>query len=587
MLKQFKICIDKAWPRFFSHKNNVHLDSFFTVSNYRRFWAISVISLITVALLPLWFATVIHYQLIHRSMDSELILRLERVTSNAKRAVSFFMEERLNALTFTVNEMGYVQLTDTDILKEVFHNLKLGFGGFSDLSVIDSNGNQVAYVGPFDLEGKNYSDQPWFEQSMKSVNYVSDVFTGYRDAPHIIIAVRSSAPDGSDYLLRATLDTERLMQMLWSYKSSIHTDIFLINHEGILQTPSPNFGSIFSSAQLKVPEFSTRTKVKQVPGKDGNDAIVGYSYISTEFVTTPFILMVHKEKEGVMQVWLDLGKRFNWILGISGLGIVFIITLISTFMVNKLYLADRAKAETMIQMEQSHQLASIGQLAAGIAHEINNPLALISETAGYVMDLYQLNDMRRDEDEIIEHIGSILEAVERCGTITRQLLGFVRQFDIKIKQINIRDIIGDVISFHKKEAEYRKITVNMDMPESVPVIETDSGKLQQILLNLINNAFQALDEGGRLDITVSWKTENKIDISIKDTGCGIPEENIKKIQEPFFSTKKEKMGTGLGLSITYNLVKKLGGNISVESKEGVGTTFTITLPVRLKKGSLE
>ena len=128
--------------------------------------------------------------------------------------------------------------------------------------------------------------------------------------------------------------------------------------------------------------------------------------------------------------------------------------------------------------------------------------------------------------------------------------------------------------------------MTVSIPDNIPDMETDKGKFQQILVNLINNAFQAVEEGGCLDITGSKINAKTIELVIKDTGCGIPEESLKKIYEPFFSTKKDQNGTGLGLSITYGLVKKLGGTISVQSSEGVGTCFTITLPVKIQEEEL-
>ena len=175
--------------------------------------------------------------------------------------------------------------------------------------------------------------------------------------------------------------------------------------------------------------------------------------------------------------------------------ILIVVTITCTFMVNKMFLADKAKAETLALVEQTNQLASVGQLAAGVAHEINNPLALINETAGYIKDLFTIAETYRQDDELMENIDSILEAVERCGRITGQLLGFARKFDIKIEKINLKEIISDVLIFHNKEAEYRNIKVNVDISEENIEIESDRGKLQQILLNLVNNAFQAMTDG--------------------------------------------------------------------------------------------
>jgi signal transduction histidine kinase len=583
MIRTPQMLKKQEWLAFLFHRHNAHLASFHTFSNYPRIWIISIIILAVTSLSPLVMATFINNRLIHKAVDSELVLQTDRVTSNAKRSVRFFLEERLNALRFVVNELPYYSLIDNEHLTKILINLKLGFGGFTDLSIIDSDGSQVAYAGPFNLEGKNYKTQSWFKQSMEKDNFISEVFTGYRDVPHIIIAVRSQNAYGRYYLLRATLDTQRLMDTVLSYKSNFHTDIFLINHTGILQTPSTNYGKIFTPTQIDIPAFSDTTQVITPENNKDKSYVVGYSYIATEAVTTPFILMVHKKKSEVMGTWLNLGKTFNWIIGFCCLVMMVIITLVSTYMVNQLFLADQSKAETMLKMEQSQQLACIGQLSAGIAHEINNPLALINETTGYLKDLYHYKDTPRDDKEIIELLNDILEAVSRCGTITSQLLGFVRQFDVQISSVNVEQLITGILSFHKKETEYKGIHVTTAIAPDVPDIKTDRGKLQQILLNLINNAFQAIEVNGCLDITVSHLPPNTISIEIKDTGCGISEENLQRIHEPFFSTKKERKGTGLGLSITYGLVKKLQGSIRVESSEGVGTIFTVTLPVKLQK----
>jgi signal transduction histidine kinase len=241
----------------------------------------------------------------------------------------------------------------------------------------------------------------------------------------------------------------------------------------------------------------------------------------------------------------------------------------------------------MALMEQSNQLASIGQLAAGVAHEINNPLALINETAGYVKDLFVIKEQYQEDKELIEYIDYILDAVERCGTITKQLLGFARKFDVNIQKVNLKEVILDVLNFHNKEAEYRNIKVHANIAEDNLEIETDRGKLQQILLNLVNNAFQAVDNGCVLDIQASYNGPDMVGITISDNGCGMPQNNLSKIFEPFFTTKERGKGTGLGLAITYGLVKKLKGDISVKSKLDEGTTFTITLPTQIQEESTE
>lgn len=579
----FRKVLGSLRPEFY-RQNDDQPNPYLTFSNYRKIWAIGIFVLCVAALVPLIVVTIIHYRLIQTSVDSELNLRTERVTSNARRAVTFFLEERLDALRFTVNEIGYDQLTNPDRLSEILRNLKLGFGGLTDLSVIDNRGTQIAYAGHFQLGGKDYSHQPWFIECQKRQFYVSEILHGYRDVPHIVIAVKSLRADGTFFILRATVETQRLIYTLSSYETGDYSDIFLVNRAGIIQTPSKNYGHIFERMSLQVPEYSRRTQAAAVARDNRMESIiVGYAFISTRIAETPFVLMVINEKAGMMQIWQRLHSNINWFVGFAVLVILVVIIITCTFMVNKLYRADRAKADTLALMEQHNQLASIGRLAAGVAHEINNPLALINETAGYVKDLFVIKKQYRNDEELLENVDLILEAVERCGTITRQLLGFARKFDVRVQKVSLKKVLSEVLIFHNKEAEYRDIEVNVEVPGDIPEIETDRGKLQQILLNLVNNAFQAMDSGSHLDILVSREGPDRVNISVSDNGCGIPEEDLSKIFEPFFTTKEKGKGTGLGLTITYGLVQKLGGKISVKSKKNEGTTFIVTLPILIQK----
>jgi signal transduction histidine kinase len=574
--------IDAIWPQF-QRAGDEHLRAYFTFQNYRLAWGLIIFILMTTALLPLAVLTVIYYQLIETSIDAEALLRTERLASNARRAVTFFLEERLDALTFTGNELGYDQLADPENLSEVLRNLKLGFGGLTDLSVIADTGTQVAYAGPFNLEGKDYSKQPWYIECQDQKACVSDIFSGYRDAPHMVVAIRFARPDGRSFILRATLETERLIQTLSSFKTGEHTDIFLINRNGQLQTPTQFYEGAPHRINIPIPSYSDRTQAELSIDENGQPIVVGYAFINTQNASTPFILMVVKQKKGLMKVWLDLRSNINLFFIISSAIIFLVITVTSTMLVQKIFHADCEKARTMVMAEQNCQLASIGQLAAGVAHEINNPLALINETAGYVRDLFQIEKRYDKDPELLDLIDSIIEAVDRCGTITGQLLGFARRFDVKIQPLSLKELISDVLNFHKKEAEYRNIAIHVDIPDSIPPITTDRGKLQQIVLNLVNNAFQAVSNECRLEIRAEMDGPEQVRLLIKDNGCGIPEELQPHLFEPFVTTKAEGKGTGLGLSITYGLVQKLHGKISVQSKAGEGTTFVVTLPVHLEK----
>jgi signal transduction histidine kinase len=252
---------------------------------------------------------------------------------------------------------------------------------------------------------------------------------------------------------------------------------------------------------------------------------------------------------------------------------------VATRLVNEIFNADQHRIRTLREVEHSSKLASIGRLAAGVAHEINNPLAIIGEKAGLMKDILSFEKGHPRQDKLVGLVDSIQASVERCGAITKRLLGFARHVEVKIEPVSLAAIIRDVLAFLYREASYRSITVSTDIPDDLPQFVSDHGKLQQIFLNLVNNAFSALSDGGTLEIKARLEADERIVVTVQDDGCGIPEADMERIFEPFFSTKKDKGGTGLGLSITYGLVREIGGTIRVESEMGRGTLFTITLPI--------
>jgi len=218
-----------------------------------------------------------------------------------------------------------------------------------------------------------------------------------------------------------------------------------------------------------------------------------------------------------------------------------------------------------------------------VAHEINNPLAVINEKDWAHQGSTHYQKEYEKNDALAGSIEVIISSVERCGRVTKRLLGFARHMDVSIQSIRLDEMVQEVLEFLHKEAEYRAIAISLHFSDEIPRIETDAGKLQQILLNIINNAFAAMEKGGRLDITAEMAGQEMVSITISDDGCGIAEANLKQVFEPFFSTKTVEGGTGLGLSITYGLVRELGGSIDVKSKVNKGTDFTIILPLTIGK----
>lgn len=572
--------LDHIKPDFLKSRN-ITTGPFRQMFNYSLIWRWAILLTSVATLLPLFLITIVDYNFTQKSIESENLLRTLRVGSNAKRAITSFLSERKSALSFIVRDNSFADLNDPEKLAVLMKNLRESFGGFVDLGVITRDGLQTTYVGPYELEGRDYHDQQWFKEVLEKGFHISDIFLGFRKVPHLVIAVKHTLPDGSFYVLRTAIETVRFNELLTTFELSGRGDAFLINHEGIIQTPTLYQNKVFEKIPFAVPEYSDNTEIREEINTAGEPIIICSSYIPD----SPYILIIVKHKDDLMKAWRATRLKLIGFLVVSVTVILLAILGFSTYLVNNVYLADQRRLMILHEMEYSNKLASIGRLAAGVAHEINNPLAIINEKAGLVKDLISYTESCPADSRIIGLIDSVLSSVDRCGTITKRLLSFARHMEVTIESINLGKVIDDVLGFLHKEAEYRNITVNLDIDPNIPEFRSDRGKLQQIFLNIVNNAFAAMDIGGRLEISVRLDDKKCITAKISDNGCGMSEEDLGKIYEPFFSTKTKTGGTGLGLSITYGLVQELGGKIQVTSKKGSGTTFTVSLPLEPPKSA--
>ena len=239
-------------------------------------------------------------------------------------------------------------------------------------------------------------------------------------------------------------------------------------------------------------------------------------------------------------------------------------------------ITEKRKKET--QLRRAESLAALTTLAAGVAHEINNPLGSISIRIQLLEKL--LKTEAPDKAAMGKHLGVVKEEMERLKQIVVDFLFAVRPMDIQLIGENPGTILGEIAELVEPEAERKGIEMRVSIDKDLPQVLMDKRHIKQALLNLIQNAMAAMPEGGTLTLTAE-QTDDEVRLSVADTGTGIPEELLTKIFEPYFTTKKS--GTGLGLTITFKIVKEHSGDISLESKEGAGSTFTIHLPVPQKE----
>jgi len=240
---------------------------------------------------------------------------------------------------------------------------------------------------------------------------------------------------------------------------------------------------------------------------------------------------------------------------------------------------ERALEEAQAALIQSEKMSAFGQLSAGIAHEVKNPLAGI---LGYT----QLSLKGADSDTTIyKNLKIIEQETRRCNSIIENLMKFARQDKPELKALVLNDVIEDALVLVDHQMGISHIQLQKDLAHDLPGIKGDPNQLIQVLMNIMINAQQAMDgKGGTVTITSSAPNRGVVELRVTDTGPGMPEEVRSKIFEPFFTTKPSGKGTGLGLAVTYGIIKDHGGNIRVESQPGEGTTFIITLPVTTSTG---
>jgi two-component system NtrC family sensor kinase len=547
--------------------------------DYRRLWVILVVAICVVCIAPLLIMTLLNYRQYQGAIQEERVRPILRLTHNSANSLHFFLSERQSALQFVVQEFPLETLLAAGELDRLLASLKIAFGGFNDLEIIDPAGEQQVYSGPYELQGQSYGDQDWFHEVLSRGGYTSRVFMGHRNLPHFVIAI-SSDEDGDDpgFVLRATIDCKSLDAQIPGMGMGSGEEAFIVDRAGTLQTPSRRYGPVLGRLPWKVPPCAPGVATAERVGPDGEQLLVGYAYIEH----SPFVLILISRRVEAEHRWISLRRNLLLFLAASVLAIVAVVVWGVTGMVRRFREGDRRRAGLLHQVEYTNKMAAIGRLAAGVAHEVNNPLAIISEKAGLMEDiltddLSATSEEHSDREEILRQLGSIQNSVDRCAGITHRLLGFAKHMDVRQESLSLPELIREVFGFLERESRHRDIQVEFHADENLPRVTSDKGQLQQVFLNLLNNAIAAVDDGGHIDVRIVTDEPDGVVISVTDDGKGIPEGDLDHIFEPFFSTKGGE-GSGLGLSITHGIISKLGGRVSVSSQAGVGTTFSIALP---------
>ncbi|MCP4705967.1 MAG: hypothetical protein GY865_15320 [candidate division Zixibacteria bacterium] len=548
----------------------------FNAEHYREWRRRQIMRMAITYLAPLIILVVyFHYRYIGLEADSHRV-HLSAIAEHQANTLDLFMSERRVNLANLVDHPRFHGSPMFEDMTEYLKDLKRVSQAFVDIGFFDSSGVQNAYAGPHpSLESRNYSNENWFKTLKKSRNnfVITDVYLGFRQQLHFTIAV--SRTIGDRFLaLRATLDPARMYEYIESQQLVGDVTTYIVNQEGIYQLVKEELGYPLYECPIKI-SSNQPSGFGELQSKEGSKHYAFWWLHNTEWA------LIAQSIPGTTSF---LGTPQSRSLMVS-LGLFLIAVFVIINRAGKLVEKQKETDQTRAQLEHAAKLASVGELASGIAHEINNPLAVITEESGLLMDYTDPQfGHKLEEDDLRCRLKTIQKSAFRCRDITRKLLRFVRKTDFDLQEHDIHDIIDCVIDdLLGPEIKVSNISVERNYDRTLGKVRTDFNQLQQVILNIINNAGDAIsDNQGVINIETSSRNK-KIIISISDTGCGMSPNQLEKVFMPFFTTKEIGKGTGLGLSVSYGIIRGLGGEIEVESTIDVGTTFKLILPIKQKR----
>lgn len=544
----------------------------------RRLRVILLIAfLIPLAILSLYFHLQFNYNLKESGKQHLTIL-----AESQRNTIDLFLQERVVNIFSLFHRVDFSLSPTPDEMRLYLQRLREMSDSFVDVGFLDDSGIQIGYAGPFSyLQGKDYSNEDWFQKLMNQEQkyYISDIYLGFRQKPHFTIAVRQII-EGKNYVLRATLDPDKFYMFLRGLGRGKSAESEIINHEGKYQVVDPEKAQPLALSDYFPPDF-VGSGAQEIT-RNGKKELIAYAWLNE----VPWVLIVRQPLEVAYAPMYKARKVLITATGIIVLILITTIMLITERLLTRAQMMEESRWELKTQLLHAAKLVSVGELAGGVAHEINNPLAIISSECGLIRDMLDPQFGMECSPELIrKELDKIDAAVFRARDITQKLLNFVRKTEPKLVPVNLNTLLREVVDgIKEKEFAVSNIKLEWELDPSLPSIQLDPDQIRQVFLNLINNAGDAIGKNGTITIATSHDEEH-VKATISDTGIGMTSEQMAKIFLPFYTTKEVGKGTGLGLSISLSIVEAFGGRIEVQSMPGKGSSFTVVLPKKQIKES--
>ena len=543
---------------------------------YRRLRGQMLSVLLAFGLIPLGLMGIAGFIANREAIETRMRNVLEAMVKNRQATVELFLAEKMRQLEFTASSHSVKQLSDAELLESLRAQMQRDHGAIVDLGLFDDRGQHIAYAGPYKLQNLNYLHEIWFDRVMVLGRYESDVFLGMRHFPHMVMAVKKRE-NGKDWILRATIDTDTLSELVREGGLESGADVFILNRAGEYQTSYSDEHRLMEKADIA-----------PVPLHSGVRVLETNRGSQTELLATAWLqgdswVLVARQRASSVSALLPGHPAVMWVLIMGIISIPLLSFCIARHRLSQFRTLEDERAALYESVAQSQKMAAIGRLAASVAHEINNPLAIIEAQMGVLSDIVEEYPASPFAAEFRERINKIQAQVERGRKVTHRLLGFSRRVGPELEPVDVVAALEETVGFVEKDLEVSRIHVIREYGADIPIIRSNLAQMQQVFLNLINNALDAIREVGELRLCVDHSADGVV-VKVEDSGPGIPDSDLKKIFEPFFSTKSGTAHhTGLGLAICQEIMRNLKGHIEVRSTLGKGTVFSLQFPLEIQE----
>ena len=453
--------------------------------------------MVLVPAVPFFLTLGIGYSHFTNFIETSTIAGMTRTVQDHRQMIDAFLQERQTDLEFILRSFSFDELSDPQKLHDLFRHLQRNSNAFVDLGLFNEEGIHLVYHGPFRLTGRDYGAEEWFRQVMREGSYISDVFLGFRQVPHFVIAMKRT-DSGRSWVIRATINTNMFNDLVRRVRIGKTGEAYLVNAEGLFQTERRSGGRLMDREPDKIrhPSSDVGTRISIQKDATGEE----YLYATTWLTNKKWLLVLRQQREDAFKALRTASYVILLIVVIGGSVIGGVAFYLTDWVVRRMERTDREREQLSGQLVRATRLAELGEMAAGFAHEINNPLQIMKSEQTLIetifADLRQKGELKESEDlaDMEDSIRQIQVQIDRCATITQAILKFGRQSESAPEHIDLAGFVPEVIAMIAKKASVQGIKVRQDIYPDTPPVHVDPSSLQQVFINLLNNAMDAIVE---------------------------------------------------------------------------------------------